>query len=193
MLKTIGRLFSRHMKRFAKAESGVVAVEFAIVALPFITLLGVILETGIVLFVEYTLQASVQEAARLVRTGQAQAGAYSPSDFKAKVCKTADLLIDCSGKVSIYMASNTSFAALKAALPSFLNVGLKVDGTANATSYSCGGPLQTTAVVATYDWKLLMPGMTYMGNFNGDTVRRIVGFAMFQNEPFPSGTTCKAS
>lgn len=193
MLKNIGRRFAHQIMSFTKAESGALAVEFAIVALPFITLLGVIIESGIVLFVEYTLQASVQEAARLVRTGQAQAGAYSPADFKAKVCKTADLLIDCSGKVSIYMASNSNFAALKAALPSFLDVGLKVDGSANATSYVCGGPLQTTAVVATYDWKLLMPGMNYMGNFNGNTVRRIVGFSMFQNEPFPSGSSCKAS
>ena len=193
MLKKIRSRFTRQILRLVRAESGAVAVEFAIVALPFITLLGVILESGIVLFVEYTLQASVQEAARLVRTGQAQAGAYSPADFKTKVCKTADLLFDCSGKVSIYMSSNTSFAALKAALPSFLDVGLKVDGSANPTSYVCGGPLQTTAVVATYDWKLLMPGMNYMGNFNGNTVRRIVGFSMFQNEPFPSGSTCKAS
>lgn len=193
MLKKIGSRFARQILRLVRAESGAVAVEFAIVALPFITLLGVILESGIVLFVEYTLQASVQEAARLVRTGQAQAGAYSPADFKAKVCKTADLLFDCSGKVAIYMSSNTSFAALKAALPSFLDVGLKVDGSDNAKSYVCGGPLQTTAVVATYDWKLLMPGMNYMGNFNGNTVRRVVGFSMFQNEPFPSGSTCKAS
>ncbi len=193
MFKHIGRKFVDQIFRFVKAERGSVAIEFALVALPFFTLIGVILESGVVLFVESTLQASVQEAARLVRTGQAQAGAYSAADFKTKVCKTANILINCSAGVTVYMDSRTTFLALKQNLPSFLDVGIKVDGTDNTKSFVCGGPSATTAVVATYDWKLLMPGMGYMGNFNGNTVRRIAGFAMFQNEPFPSGTTCKAS
>ena len=193
MLIQIGRKIARQLSHFAKAENGATALEFAMVAFPFILLLGVILESGIVLFAEYTLQASVQEASRLVRTGQAQSGAFSAADFKTKICKTAGLLFDCAGGVTVYMASNSNFATLKAALPNFMDVGVKVDGTPNPTSFVCGGPLQTTAVVATYDWKLVMPGMNYMGNFNGNTVRRLVGFSMFQNEPFPSGSTCKAS
>lgn len=193
MLKYIGAKFARLTSRFAKAERGSVAIEFALVALPFFMLIGVIIESGVILFVESTLQASVQEAARLVRTGQAQSGAYSAADFKAKICKTANILIDCTAGVTVYMSSSTNFATLKAALPSFLNVGMKADGTPNATSFVCGGPSATTAVVATYDWKLVMLGMDYMGNFNGNKIRRIVGFSMFQNEPFPSSSTCKVS
>jgi Flp pilus assembly protein TadG len=193
MLNYFRRKFARRVVRYGKAERGSVAIEFALVAFPFFMLIGVILESGVVLFVESTLQASVQEASRLVRTGQAQSGAYTAADFKAKICKTANILIDCTGGVTVHMSSNSSFLALKTALPSFLNVGLKVDGTENPKSFVCGGPSATTAVIATYDWKLLMPGMGYMGNFNANKVRRIVGISMFQNEPFPSGTACQVS
>jgi Flp pilus assembly protein TadG len=195
MLADMRQKFKRQLLRFAKADSGVAAIEFAIVAIPFFAIMSVILETGIMLFVEYTLQASVQEAARLVRTGQAQNGEFTPADFKAKICKTAGILFNCLGGVTVYVSSSNSFATLKASLPSFLDVGPMVNGTPNAatTSYACGGPSQTTAVVATYDWKLMMMGMTFMGNFNNNTVRRLVGFSMFQNEPFPSGKACKAS
>jgi Flp pilus assembly protein TadG len=178
-------------KRFSKSESGAAAVEFALVALPFFMLLGVILEQGIVMFVEYTLQAAVQDASRLVRTGQAQNAAFTASQFKTKVCNLASVLIDCTGSVTVYMASDASFGTLKSKLPSFLNVGLKADGTPNPSSYNCGGPLQTTAVVATYDWTFIMPFMNFDGNIAGGTKRRIVGFSMFQNEPFPAtGAGC---
>lgn len=185
--------FLKALGRFAKAESGVVAIEFAMVALPFFTLLLVILETGILMFVEYTLQASVQEASRLVRTGQAQSSSYNAADFKTQICRTASIVIDCTGGVTVYVDADTSFANLKAKMPSFTNVGPKVDNTANPTSFVCGGPLMTTLVIASFDWKLITPGMYFMGNFNNNTVRRMVGFAMFQNEPFPDVASCKVT
>ena len=71
-----------------------------------------------------------------------------------------------------------------------MNVGAKPDGTPNPTSYDCGGPSQAAAVVATYDWKFTMPFMKFLGNFDGGKKRRLYGLAIFQNEPFPAGTSC---
>ena len=177
--------------RYGRNMSGVTAIEFAILAPLFIGMLAVITETGVMMFTEYTLQASVQEASRLVRTGQAQAGGFSAAQFKAKICNTASLIIDCTGGVNVYVASDSNFANLKGKLPSFMNVGPKDDGSANPTSFACGGPLQTTAVVATFDWKFAMPGfMGFNANTGDTTKRRLVAFSMFQNEPFPTGTSC---
>lgn len=180
----------RRNKAFARSESGTAAVEFALVALPFFILLGVIIEQGTIMFMEYTLQAAVQEAARLVRTGQAQSAGLTAPQFKTKVCNLASILMDCSSGVNVYVASGNDFATLKANLPSFLDVGAKADGTPNPTSYNCGGPLQTTAVVATYDWTIVMPFMSFDANFANGTKRRLTGFTMFENEPFPAGTSC---
>ena len=72
MSKRLGKL-----RRFKTSEGGATAVEFALVAFPFISLLGITMETGLLMFTEYTLQASVQDAARLIRTGQAQNASMS--------------------------------------------------------------------------------------------------------------------
>ena len=113
----------RFVRRFKKSDGGATAVEFALVAFPFISLLGITMETGLLMFTEYTLQASVQDAARLIRTGQAQSAAMSASAFKTKICSTAGIIIDCTGGVTVYVRSDPTFAALRAALPVFTNVG----------------------------------------------------------------------
>jgi hypothetical protein len=46
------------------------------------------------------------------------------------------------------------------------------------------------AVIATYDWDFVMPGMGVFGNVDSDKKRRLAGFAMFLNEPFPTTSTC---
>ncbi len=187
---------AKRNRRYAKSESGAAAVEFALVALPFFMLLGVILETGVMMFTEYTLQASVQKASRLIRTGQAKSLALDAANFKAEICKTASLLMDCASKVTVYVDSDANgFAALKAKFPSPLTVGTANDGTPGPSSFKCGEPLSAVGVVATYDWNFVFPFMNFNANTGVTTKRRLTGVVMFANEPFPvagapSATTC---
>lgn len=185
-----GRLRRSSAARFRGNEDGVTAIEFSMIAPIFFLLLGSIMETGIMLFTEYTLQTSVQSAARLVRTGQAQEQQLTAAQFKNKICDMAEIVMDCAGKVTVYMTTAANFAALQAAVPSYLNVGNSYGGPPNPTSYACGSPSQSVAVIATYDWKFTMPFLKeHFGNVDGNTKRRLAGFAMFQNEPFPTSTT----
>ncbi len=178
--------------RFRKDSKGATAVEFAMIAPVFFLVLGVILETGVMLFTEYVMQTSVQEAARLVRTGQAQTGSLSAADFKSKVCRLAGVIINCNN-VTVYMASAADFNTLKATMPSYLGVGKKIDGSPGPSSFSCGGPSAAVGLIATYDWQFNIPYfMNFMSNMSGNTTtRRLAGIAMFKNEPFPaSASTC---
>jgi Flp pilus assembly pilin Flp len=177
-------------KRFLRNERGVAAIEFAMVAPVFLLALGVIVETGLMLFSEYVLQSSVQDAARKVRTGQAQASSMSAAQFKTEICKLANVVMNCEGKVTVYVKSAPTFTALKAAIPSYLSVGASYGGSPSLKSYSCGGPSQAVAVIATYDWDFIMPGMSAFGNIDSNSQRRMAGFAMFLNEPFPTTSTC---
>ena len=180
--------------RFRKDSSGATAVEFAMISPVFFLMLFVIVETGLMMFTEYVLQTSVQEAARLVRTGQAQGAEMAAGDLKTKVCRLAGVIINCTGKVTVYMASASDFASLKATMPSYLGVGKKADGSPGPSSFSCGGPNAAVGLIATYDWDFSVPYfMNFMANMSGNsTTRRIAGIAMFKNEPFPSSTTtCK--
>ena len=173
-------------------EDGVTAIEFAMIGPLFFLLLGSIMETGIMLFSEYSLQTSVQSAARMVRTGQAQEQQLTAAQFKNAICETAEIVMDCAGGVTVYMVSAANFTALEAAVPSYLNIGNSYGGPAGPTSYACGNPSQVVAVITTYDWEFTMPFLKeHFGNVDGNAKRRIAGFAMFQNEPFPAtGNTC---
>jgi Flp pilus assembly protein TadG len=69
----IGRLLSparRGRKLFSRDESGAVVVEFAILALPFFTLIFAILETSIVFLAGQILDASVHDASRRSARGK---------------------------------------------------------------------------------------------------------------------------
>lgn len=191
--KLCGRLRRSRAARFRRDEDGVTAIEFGMVGPLFFLLLGSIMETGIMLFTEYTLQTSVQSAARLVRTGQAQDQQLDASEFKQAICDSAEIVMDCAGGVTVYMTSAANFAALQAAVPSYLTVGNSFGGPPGPTAYSCGSPSQSVAVIATYDWKFTMPFLKeHFGNVDGNTKRRLAGFAMFQNEPFPTtSNTCQ--
>ena len=186
----LNRFSPKCVRRMIKSENGAAAVEFSLVAFPFFMVMGSICETGIMLFVEYSLQAGVQVAARQIRTGQAQNSSMSAANFKTKICEITGIVIDCESKVTVYVRPAATFSALASTMPSFMNVGAKPDGSPNPTSYSCGAPEQAAGVLATYDWKFTMPFMSFLGNFNGGKTRRLFGIAIFQNEPFPAGTAC---
>jgi Flp pilus assembly pilin Flp len=178
------------LKRFRRDSRGATAVEFAMIAPLFFLLLGVILETGLMLFTEYVLQTSVQEAARLVRTGQAQDGQMAAANLKAKICQLSGVIIDCPGKVVVYMASAKDFGVLQPSMPSYLGVGKKADGSPGPTSFNCGGPSDAVGLIATYDWDFNIPYfMNFLSNMSGNSkTRRLAGVVMFKNEPFPSTT-----
>ena len=192
MLKKFKSRLLMLSRRYGGSDAGATTVEFAFVALPFFGLLGVIIETGSMMFVEYGLQSGVQEAARQARTGQAQTGGMSAAQYKTLICQNAALVSSCGSKLTVYANSYSSWAQLAASMPSFTNIGVKDDGTPNPNAYKLGAPTCPSALVATYDWQFMMPMMNYMGNIQGGTARRLVGFAMFQTEPYPTngGTTC---
>jgi Flp pilus assembly protein TadG len=184
--KFVPKLF----RRFAKSERGVTAIEFAIVIPPFLLIMFVMVESGFMLFTEYVLQTSVQKAARQIKTGQAQSAGLTAATFKTEVCKLAGIIIDCS-KITVYARPENTFATLKSNLPSFMNVGASYGGApANPTNYGCGAPLQAAGVIATYDWKFSVPFfMSPLGNIDNNNTRRLLGVAVFRNEPFPSNWT----
>ena len=192
MRERLGQMLRRATARMRRDERGATAVEFALVIGPFMLVLGVIIETGLMFFTEYVLQSSVQEAARQIRTGQAQSAAMTQATLKTNfLCDTLNIIINCNTKVYVYVNAQASYTALQTALPSMLTVGPSYGGSTVNTSYNCGQPSQAVAIVATYDWEFTLPYfMGFFGNMGDDQMRRLVGFAMFRNEPFPAGSNC---
>jgi Flp pilus assembly protein TadG len=176
------------LKRFLKSPDGATAVEFALVGGPFFFVLGCIAETGLMLFSEYVIQNSVQEASRNIRTGQVTTTdgtlKITADEFKALVCQDVSIIIDCDADVTVYVNSSSTFSGLKALAPDPITIGVKDDGSKDPVTFTPGGQLKPVTVIATYDWDFTFPFMDFLGNVSGGSKRRLYGLAIFRNEPF---------
>jgi Flp pilus assembly protein TadG len=193
IISRIARALKRGGTRpFLKNDDGVTVIEFAAIAPVFFLLMGSIMETGVMLFAEYVLQTSVQDASRLVRTGQAQQAGMTAAQFKNEICSTATVITNCNTAVTVHMVAADSFASLSSLVPSYLSIGNTYTGAGIANAkYKCGIAEQSVALIATYDWTFTMAFMgTQFGNVDSKKRRRLAGIYIFQNEPFPTGGAC---
>jgi hypothetical protein len=128
-----------------------------------------------------------------VRTGQSQKLKRTAAQFKQDVCELASLIVNCTSNVTVYMKAENDFATLAASVPSYMTIGPSTIGSPSPTSFDCGAPKKAVALIVTYDWKLITPFMSLIGNKDGGKARRIAAFAMFRNEPFPAvaGEVCE--
>ena len=88
--------FLQFTVKLRRDQHAATAVEFGLVALPFIALLFAILETALVYFVGQAFATAVNSSARLIRTGQAQKQAMSLATFKQSICAQVNAMFDCT-------------------------------------------------------------------------------------------------
>ena len=174
-------------KRFKKSDRGVTAIEFAMVAGPFLYLLGFIFETGIMLFSEYVIENGVAQAARQIRTGEVQTGGTTQAEFKEIVCGKLSSFLHCQDKLYVDIRSFDAFSDI--ALPDPRNGSdLSDDVTVNA-QFSPGNQLCVAVVRTYYEWELFMPGISMLANL-GDDRRLLTAGAVFRNEPYGTSGPC---
>ncbi len=86
---------ARRAARFVAESRGVAAIEFGLIAAPFLALVTAILQIGVLFFAEQDLQTATSKAARLIMTGQAQTQGMSSNQFIQQVCNF-DALFTCA-------------------------------------------------------------------------------------------------
>ena len=97
------------LRRFARAREGAAAIEFGLVAAPFLALLFAIMETAFVFFAGQSLEYAASQAGRLIMTGQQDAAKWDQAAFKTQVCNRIVALFDCSSKLYVNVQKYTSF------------------------------------------------------------------------------------
>jgi hypothetical protein len=186
------RLLARMIRRgtaFHRSQRAAVAVEFALLALPFFTIIAAILETALVFFAGQVLESAVNDSSRLLRTGQAQEANFNASDYRDAICDGLYGLFDCDSARMLVKVD---------VLSSFGNVGtLVVPPVAPACStdpsacdwvvdesYDPGVGSSIVVVQAHYKWPTLidLPWFNLETQAGGD--RLLSGVRVFQNEPF---------
>jgi len=180
-------------RRFRRNCDGVTAVEFGIVALPFLLFVLGTMAVGLQFFTINALDNAVDNAARKIRTGEAQRAGMKLSDFKDLVCKSGGYYIekDCE-KIFIHVQSAGDWAAID---PRACASNGKMTAQSNMTAdlvESSGGSEQVVLVTACYDWQLpiTFPTLQYMLMRPADGVALESGgslvqsVATFRTEPY---------
>ena len=172
-------------RRFLKAQKGAAAVEFALVATPFLALTFAIIETALVFYAGQTLEAANADAARLIMTGQAQTNGFSAADFKTQVCNRIAGLFDCAGGVYVDVKTYTNFSSVSTTSP-------VVNGKLDTTNmgYTPGGPGCIVKVSLYYQWPIYVSLLgNNLSNLSGNN-RLLVATAVFRNEPYGGSNAC---
>jgi Flp pilus assembly protein TadG len=169
---------------FAQRQDGAAALEFAIVAAPFIALLLASLQTALAFFAGQVLETAVVDSSRQILTGSAQNAGMTQSGFADAVCAKVETLFDCS-KLMIDVKTVTSFGAANTAPPT-----LTVNGQGNVTnswSWQPGNPGDVVVMRVMYQWPVVLGplGLSLSNESNGKLL--LMATATFKNEPYQTG------
>jgi len=166
--------------RILRREDGAAAIEFGLVAAPFLALVFAIMETSLVFFAGQTLETAAADSARLIMTGQAQTQGMDQTTFKNAVCSKIHGLFDCNGGVYIDVKTYTSFSNINITNPLDANGNLQTNFV-----YQPGGPGDIVVMRLIYKWPVYVSllGLNGLSNMSGSN-RLLVSTVAFRNEPY---------
>jgi Flp pilus assembly protein TadG len=167
-------------RRFARGNEGATAVEFALVAAPFLALLIAIIESMLVFFAQRSLDEVVSQASRVIQTGQAQTSGLTQSQFASWICQKTAILFTC-GNFMVNVRSYSAFSSASSATPT-----LTFDSQGNVTNswnYQLGNPGDIVVVQVMYQWPVVLGPLGFnLSNLpNGN--RLLVSSNVFKREP----------
>jgi len=191
MLESIATQLANGARRFAAApavrrlvrkQDGTAAVEFGLIAAPFLALIFAIMETAIVFFAGQALETAVADSSRLIMTGQAQTQGMTQEQFKDAVCAKIYGLFDCKNGVSVDVKTFTTFQSVSMPSPVDANGNFQ-----NNFSYQPGAACEIVVVRLFYQYPVYVSLLGFnLSNISGGK-RLLAATAAFRNEPF-SGT-----
>ena len=169
--------------RFYHDQRGFTAVEFAMVAMPFLMLLFGTIGVGLFFFTTFSLENAVEKAARQIRTGQAQTSGKTTSQFKQDICDLSPSFVDCTGNLRVNVVSSASFSGAASAMGSCTDSGgsLIPDPTDGPVP---GGAGEVVLVTVCYEWEMAkaIPFLE-LGDM-GSGSRLIRASTTFRTEPY---------
>jgi Flp pilus assembly protein TadG len=171
---------------FIGDSKGATAVEFALIATPFLALIAGLIQAFLLLFAQSVLENTVRASARQILTGQVQTTDASvgmtagQAAFHQTVCNNANVLFTCTGlMVDVQVANNWSSA--NAGMPT-----LTYDSSGNVTNtwqFNPGNAGDIVVVRVMYLWPVFFGPLAFNWGNQANGSREIMASAAFQNEP----------
>ena len=166
--------------RFGRDRSGSTAIEFGIIALPLFAMIFAILETALTFLAGQTMDTMVNQTARMIRTGQAQAQGFTAAKFKTEVCAKAYVILNCSANLKLDVQKHATFDSINMQIPRDANGNLKV-----VENYDPGHGSEIVVVRAYYEWPVIVPKVGTQLDSEPNGKHLLVSTVTFRNEPFP--------
>jgi Flp pilus assembly protein TadG len=168
------------VRRLVRQQDGAAAVEFGLVAAPFLALVFAIMETAIIFFAGQALETAVADSSRLIMTGQAQTQGMTQAQFKDAVCAKIYGLFDCQNGVTVDVKTFTNFSSVSMPSP------IDANGNFQSSNFSYNPGKQGDIVVVRLFYKY--PVYVSLLGFNLSDInggkRLLAATAAFRNEPY---------
>lgn len=179
------RRIGTQIVRFPSAREGATAVEFGLIAMPFLCLVAAIVETALAFFAGQVFDNAVSSASRQLYTGQFQAalsadpGAVALQKFKDAICTSPVPIFSCSTlKVDVLVVGDGADLSP----PSPIDSARREWRPDFGTKYQNPGSNQIVIVQAAVEFPV------FFGIFNPDTLtngqRVLQSTVVFRTEPF---------
>jgi Flp pilus assembly protein TadG len=183
---TAGKRRRNFFGAFIKDGKGATAVEFALIATPFLALIAALIQTFLLFFAQSLLENAVRQSARQILTGQVQSADASMTQaaaiaaFHQTVCNNANALFTCTGlMVDVEVANNWSSA--NTGMPT-----LTYDANGNVNNnwqFDPGNAGDIVVVRVMYLWPVFFGPIAFNLANQPNGTREIMASAAFQNEP----------
>jgi len=179
------RLRATRARMRAESTRANAAIEFAMVAPVFFLLLLAIMEDGVIYFAGATLQYATDNAARYVRTGQAQAASLTQAQFRQRICNDITPLLQCNSNLQVDLQSFSGYGGAGFTNP--------VDASGNLNSslnnYQTGTACNVVLLRVFYTWNIITPMLSPFLTNMSTGKHLITATAAFRNEPFTSSVS----
>lgn len=167
------------LRKLLRCEDGSAAIEFAVVATPFLALLFAIMESALMFLASQTLETAAQNAGRLILTGQAQNQGYTMASFQQAVCGSVASFFNCNNLL-IDVRTATNFSSVNTTLP------VQNGKIQNNFTFAPGNAGDIVVVRVMYQWPVyvsLLGLSNALSNMSGNN-NLLMATAAFRNEPY---------
>lgn len=161
---------------------GATAVEFAQIAIPFIFMIVAIIELALFFAAANMLESSVNESARLIRTGQLQKMTERPHEeiFREAICGRLMVLVDCNNvDLEVVAIEGTNFSQAYDLEPVYDEYGRMVP-----REFSAGGADDIVLVRVAYRYQLRTPIFSNLFSREEDKTIPLLSTVVMRTEPY---------
>jgi len=170
------------INKFCRDKEGATALEFAMLAIPFMFLVLGIIEIGFLFGAASFLEGGTLVSSRLIRTGQVQGGADPEAAFAAALCDNVDMLLRCSDLIyEVVLIPGDTFLGTGEFPPAF-----DADGLLVSSGFNPGEQNDVILIRTFYNYPFLTPLVGGFLGQGGRNSRMLLSTVVLRNEPYES-------